>query len=429
MQYKLIKILSYFLFSNLLAYALLLITPIVPLESNFLFLSVLNLVFILCVLFFSVFGYKSILLFCNSSNLGIPMTKSQLRFNVILTSFGSVSGFLLIFYDRVFIRGINYSEGLRGARYQWLASEGGSFYSVLGNLLIPFSYLCIFILLIHHRSLTRFNVFILSVSAIIGVGGHAALNGGRSNILLAVIMVFCILLVREQRTYITKKKSIFGVFVCLFLIISVVAFSINVTNSSAEMGGVSIGELMVLGVDSLYGKVDESSILFLQEAPDFYYFMIYAIAYLFHGQWTAQYSYSLPIRDGSYALYPFSVILERIGILDETLEVGKFSDTGAFISLPGAFYYDFGFAGVVIMASLLGLMLGVASFWVIRGRYVGGVKMAFIIYTLYLALLSPVMPAYGFAYLNFIVYAFVVAGVVNLFVFNRKCNWLKALDR
>src|SRR5690606_20489544 len=99
----------------------------------------------------------------------------------------------------------NYSLGLRHARYQWLNSTGGSLPSVIGNLLIPFGYVSIFLLIIHYSKLSKISRFLLLTSAIISVFGHSALNGGRSNILLALILAIIAIIVKNK-----GKKKVFS---------------------------------------------------------------------------------------------------------------------------------------------------------------------------------------------------------------------------
>jgi len=406
----------------MLAYFSLIIIPAKSIEPNIEFLVLLNSLFISLVLIFTVFVYAGYPKRKNKELIRCPMSFKQLIMNIRIVSIGSIIGFILLFYDRVFIRGIRYSQGLRHARYQWINSSGGSFTSVIGNLLIPFGYICIFFLIIHYNNLSKKNKFILLFSSIVSVFGHAALNGGRSNVLLAIVLGII--------TFTIKNDVNLSIFTIKFrsikkapLVAIVVAYVSAVTFSSAAMGNVNMKTLTHLGINSLYGQV-YGYFDFIGKISDYLYLIVYCVAYLYHGQWTAQVAYSLPTREGSYVFSPFWFVFNKLGISSGPFEQGYFAETGAFISLPGAFYYDFGFLGVIILSSLLGVMLGITLILINYSRTIGGIKLAFIMFVLFIVVLSPVVPAYGLMYSNFIFFAFVVLEIINRFIYKKKTNWL-----
>jgi hypothetical protein len=199
-----------------------------------------------------------------------------------------------------------------------------------------------------------------------------------------------------------------------------------ITNSSAKLGGVSSETLTYLGVNELYGKTTDN-FTNLGEFSDSLYNLVYAGSYLYHGQWTAQFAYSLSEsqRIGNYTLYPFSIILSKLNLISSSLDPGYFSTSGAFISLPGSFYYDAGAIGVFLFSCLLGISLGIVLIIINYGKNIDGLKLAFIVYILYIVQLSPIMAAYGFSYLNFIVFSFIILALINRIVFRRKSNWLE----
>jgi oligosaccharide repeat unit polymerase len=393
--------------------------------SNIPFLVLLNSTFVFLVLLFSI-GFYSAFRDKRSSKLrDNNMKLKQLKFNIRFVSFSAIFGFLLIAFDRVFIRGINYSLGLRSARYQWLNSTGGSPISVIGNLLIPYGFICIFFLIIHSESVTKRERKLLFFSAITGIVGHAALNGGRSNILLAIIMVIISIGLRGKNSNIwfkIKPKNIKKIIIIAFAVFYVA----GITYSSAVMNNMSIGELTRLGIHQLYGT-EAHYFDTIGSISQVLYFIVYFLAYLYHGQWTAQVAYSLPIREGNYTFYTYGIILDKLGIIEEPFTQGYFARTGAFISLPGAFYYDYGFLGVIILSSLIGCLVGLALIFVNKASIIGGTKLAFVYYVLFLAYLSPMLPAHGLMYLNFIVFSFVVLDIINKLLFKKRTNWLNEI--
>lgn len=338
----------------------------------------------------------------------------QLKFNVLFSSVGSLSGFLLIFYDRVFIRGIDYSLGLRLARYQWLASPGGSIFGITGNLLIPLAYFSLFLFTSYQHRISKRYKFLLILSVIFGILGHAVLNGGRSNILIALFVWIAIYMFVKKPSHYSQKINL----TYFFFAITSAFFLVYMTNSSATMAGISMKNLSKLGVESLFGKVDDD---YNGYDSNIIYFIYYVVAYLFHGNWTAEISYSLVNTPGNYTFFPLVNILNMLGAGLE-VEPNAFAESGAFISLPGAFFYDYGFLGVLFFSSILGVGLG-SSLYSISYRRMDPVNIAFCLYFVVLFLMAPILPAYGLMCFNFVIYIFVTMGIVNMLLFGTRIDW------
>lgn len=419
------KIFKIFILSHILAYTSLLVIPARAKEPNIEFLFLINSLFLILVVVSSLILYlsypKSYLQ--DISNIK-AMSQEQLYFNIKITSYGSVIGFLLMLYDRVFIRGIDYTKGLRLARYTWLHSTGGSYPSIIGNLLVPLGYLCIFFFIVHQNTIHKKYKRLLLISAITSIVGHAALNGGRSNLLIAAVFA----LISYTLKYQVKGKKLILInpkIVKLLPIVSIgFVYVALITFSSASMGNVDMKTLSYLGIESLYGQVTDwfGKVDIIGELA---YLIIYFIAYLYHGQWTAQFAYSLTTREGNYTFYSISIILERLGIINEPFKQGYFSETGAFISLPGAFYYDFGYFGLIISSIIVGLLFAVALIFINRNKFISGTKLGYIYFMLFLVFMSPILPAYGLMYLNFIIFSFIAIDILNYLKFKQKSNWLK----
>ncbi|GGX84052.1 hypothetical protein GCM10011290_09650 [Vogesella alkaliphila] len=345
--------------------------------------------------------------------------------NFKLAAYGSLSGILMMSYDRVFIRGIDYTQGLRASRYEWLDTTGGSLSSILGNLLVHLAYYGIFLCVAHGYKVTKNMRYFVMLSSLVGIFGHAALNGGRSNILLAIVIFIIARVVRRAPKEIESrivKRSRWAWLSGLIILVIAVRYVAYIIQSSADIGGVDLKTITYLGIDMLYGK-ETDFFHKIGGVNESLYFPIYALAYLYHGNWTSQIAFAISQRPGSYVFFPISVILNNMGILDKPLEPGYFSDVGAFISLPGAFFYDFSWVGVVVLSTLLGFLVGLSILFAGAGR-VGSIKMAVILYALYMTILAPIVPGYGFAYLNFIVFAFVMADFFNSIIYGRRTCFL-----
>lgn len=415
------KIILVFLLSNFFSMVALLILPAKAQQQNIEFLLILNLSFIFLICFISILTYKLISPRTSSNfyqnDRPYAIRDKFLITNVKILILFPILGFIFMFIDRVFIRGIDYSQGLRVARYDWLETTGGSFFGVVGNLLIPMSYVGIFVFIMYFQRIKGYK-FWLMIAVLIGVFGHAALNGGRSNLLLALVMVIIAFILKQDKPFKYKLLSLKSVG---FLSIGLGAFYYiaYIIESSASMGGATLAELVPLGVSALYGLPDSE--FFSEEHSYLVYIFTYVLSYLYHGQWTAQITSFLAEREGFYFLTSLpTVMMDKYGLLDLQLDQKAFAETGAFISFPGAMYYDFGWFGVFFISSVLGCVLGLVMVFLKSKKPIGAFRIVVILFVLYTLILSPILPAYGLSYLMFILFSFVLLSMFNALIFRRR---------
>lgn len=325
-------------------------------------------------------------------------------------------------YDRIYLRGIDYSSGLRAARYTWLDTTGGSFFGISGNLLVSFSYLGILFLVLYNRHISFYKKWLLIFGILFGVLGHAILNGGRSNLLLAFVMLLIAFLLKNNHKSINNKNIInFNNFIYFTIFIFLIIYIFYIIQSSANLGNSDLKNLFELGVSAMYGEVNKD--FHAKDYSNLYILIVYSLAYLYHGQWTAQVSSTLTNLDGNYTFSSaITYMLEKYRIITPLGEK-YFSDTGAFISLPGAFYYDYGYLGVVLLSILLGIMLGIV-FIFLNSSKIGTFKMMYIIFVLYVIFMSPILPAYGLSYFNFIILSFILLYLVNIIFYKSRIIYI-----
>lgn len=401
------KLYSLFLLVNFLVPVIVILIPVKAQVENYAFLAFINLSFCSLVLLLSLIVEKF-----KVRKVDAILTIQQIRNirrNIFLCCFGSIFGLAMVAYDRVYVRGIDYMQGLRAARYEWLASDGGSLVSMAGNLLIPFSYVGLFLVVINSKFFTSKAFLFYVFLALLVIFGHAALNGGRSNILLGLLVMVLAFLLRPGR--INYKAVIKALLLIVLLSVPAFFYVAEIIKSSASMGGVDLSTLLSRAITGLQGRFVEGYVV--QERSQLELLLLYIISYLSHGQWTAQVIGDLSSMPGSYFLYPFSVILARLSLLSEPLQPGIFSDVGAFVSLPAAIYYDFGFLGLFAVSSFIGGMFGLTLAFLKDRSRMSGWKLGLFVYFGFIVLLSPIIPAYGFSYLNFIVFSFFVVGLLN----------------
>lgn len=406
-----------FITSNIIAWIAIGVIPAEAARSDIVFCCLLNLLFVSFVLIFSVGTYVAYPF--KQKTPRVPISDVILRKNIKVVVIFPILGFLFMAYDRLMLRGIDYTKGVRHARYQWFASEGGHFPGIIGNLMVPFAYIAVFFLISYYTRLSRLWKLLLVVSILFGIFGHAVLNGGRSNVLLGFVMAIIAWVFKSNTgvSAIGTRMKLSTKIVALLMVVWGFYYVSYIIYSSAALGNVQMYDLVQLGTDSLYGKIDQG--FYQQKKSEFLYLVIYILTYMYHGQWTAQISHSVMTREGSYL---FPQMLAEMGLLSPPNGVKYFP--GVFISLPGAFYYDFGFLGVIGLSSLLGIMLGFVFIILSYSHRVGGLKMAYIVGVVYLVILSPILPAYGFSYYYYILYSFIALWFINSCYIRRKVNYI-----
>lgn len=353
------------------------------------------------------------------SKKGIPV--KIINKSIFLFSGLSVCGVILILYDRIFIRGIDYSQGLRNARYQWLNSQGGSLISIAGNLLVPLSYCALFFSIYHWEDLKKSPRL---TGALIGLEiptTQALINGGRSNILIAAFFVLATLVCRRTTgkrlfphskemwllgvgTMIVMFAAVFGVFLSS-------ASSMGLKNYTAalvEMNGGKVSNEYLNGNDNI-----------LQDIV-----MLFS-SYLFHGQWRFEQIVNIPFSErlGDDILLPFMVMLKRFHLYSGEA-VNPPMIAGNFLNVPGGFYYDFDLIGVLFGSLFLGTMLGLAISFLKRGASMGGLRVSFVISSLMIVFSTPICNMFGFAYFVFVIYA-LIAGDAAIRLLWGRYSWMK----
>lgn len=422
-------ILNTFVYSYLLCYLILIVIPADAIKPNKGFNFLLNMVFLILIIctsitIYKVFPRKKIKSTSNLSEKKMPYKK--LIFIIKVSSISSILGLILVFYDRVFIREINYMLGLRAARYQWMDSAqmgmGGSLQSTIGNLLIPLAYISILVAFIHYEDISKPNRNLAFFSGIFVAFGHAALNGGRSNIFILIILLLTISVLRKSvnKSYFPKRNKMFAKGILLFLI--AIIFTLQISASSSKMSNINFETQARLGISALHGKTN-NRFEKIGLISDYEYLFVLLLAYLGHGQWVAQETLYLDNRYGEFTFVGYKQILYQLGILNFPPVPNYFSESGTFISLPGVLFYDFGFSGVIMASIFIGLLLGVVLLLLSVRCVINGTKMAFIIYVLVSLYLSPILPAHGFVYFNSVIVAFIYMDILTRFIFGNS-SWL-----
>lgn len=411
------KVLILFFLINFVSTITILLIPFNPIVGNYYEYILLNLIFVFILATAALFSYNRPLFikkrnfdFCDDTQLS----------NIVV--FLTIIGTILLCVDRLFIRGIDYSEGSRSARYQWISSDGGSIYSILGTLLAPCAYCVLYILIVKWKNSHIKKSIILFIVSSLSILTYSYLNGGRSNILLAIAVAIIAFIVGGHK-FTTLIKKLYVVLVLFFIVIILFVYAADMTSQSAEMGSWSIKELILEDVKNLNASPNQAYYND-RDSSDFIHQLYYFVIYLLHGQWNSMEAVSLAgeYSSGSFLLYPYQVMLQKVGLLSEP-SLSIFTEKGVYLSLPGAIFYDCGWFGLVSISAILGMITARLCQKATYSCNYSGFFCAIVVYFFSILFLSPVVPAYGFGLLDFICFGFVIVDIVGYIYTGKWINW------
>lgn len=392
---------------------------LLPIESRFsslLNITLVNMTFVLIASLSSILGRRipKIKLFSNKKLL----SKQKLHFIINFSVICSILGLCFVIYDRIFVRGIDYSLGLRNARYQWLSlGDIGSIWSKIGNLMIPFCYCALFLSIFHWERLPKIKRLI---GFFVGLGTQVTLsilNGGRSNILIAVMFVFVTCIIRKAQgknflpIFNLKTIIVLGI-IAVFLL----KYCISILYTFSDNNVTYLSK-------AAYSLGADISLEYIKNPNMVINTITHIFLYLFHGSfYTGAVLENMPFTvsiDQNISLRGLWSILDKLHLIDYDLQLPPFdSGSGAFIAVPGIFLYDYGYVGFVLASILVGIFLGL-TVKVIRQRKsnLGIIGLVFSITVLIHVFLSPVTMALGLGYFPFMIFAMIAMEIIAGFVY------------
>lgn len=390
----------------------LIVFPVTPRFSDIFSITLLNALFVFFVSTAAalwIHRAPKIILFPTRIK---PMNKEKMIFIWRFSFVSSLVGVIFVAIDRIFIRGIDYSQGVRSARYQWLSLEvTGSIFGKLGNLMIPFSYCLLFICIFHWESMsTKKRIFGIMIAFIVQIG-FAMLNGGRSNILMVIIFVLvcCIMRKGQGKSFFPplKMKFIFTTLGIYF----VFQYCISIFYAFADNSVYYLRQ----NIYYMGGRLEN---WYYECATPLMNSIINIFMYLFHGSFYAgAVICDVPTQvsiDQNISLRGLWNILGRLNLIDYQMQLPDFdSGAGAFVSVPGILLYDYGYIGFVLGSVFFGLMVGVATKEIINSKKkMGIIRLTFCFIVLIHIYLSPVTMALGLGYFTFMIFALVMMEII-----------------
>jgi hypothetical protein len=283
----------------------------------------------------------------------------------------SIVGLAALMYDKIFIQGIDYSEGLAVAREQWRVigeereGQASSIFSAMGYFLGSAYYVSAVLAVTQTRvvsararTITLFTCFCLLVA-------NSMLTGGRSSILLiAPIVVSAYGARRGATAYLRANKTQRRIVMVLALLAG--AYGVFVFYQRAAAGD----------LDALEYALDFLPFLGL-EADDWYRsslgsgpldalsaMLVLATAYVTHSFATVAAIIDAPLEDKTIIFKNIATLLYKLGLAD--YPQSDWFLAGKAPSVPGVLWHQFGTLGFVTGSMVLGFMSGLTKVWTVR---------------------------------------------------------------
>jgi uncharacterized membrane protein (UPF0136 family) len=328
-----------------------------------------------------------------------PLNVSELNRIVMMGVGLSAVGIALLVYVRLAVQGIDYSRGIAIARQLWRV-EGEERGGISSPLSIPgyglgfFFYASTFLGHLHWEHLKARTRRILVTGSLLFVAMHSILSGGRTVLLVLIISVMSTGLIRKLQ----RKKSFPGKFwrniiLGIFFLLASLSYVIYVFSERASANGIS-PEIYATGTLHALGATPTDSFRMISSFPEPFAAVanlgVIAGAYVTHSIGTVASVMEYQSHQGAATFIGVRELLTRLGAVPASDESWILS--GAFLSLPGAFWYDFGLVGVIVVGLLLGAALFMAR-QIVLGSIGGGITMAFAVAALTTAFLSPLILA------------------------------------
>lgn len=281
----------------------------------------------------------------------------------------SLIGLIFLLYDKVYIQGIVYSEGLAVAREQWreigLAREGeaSSVWSALGYLVGSCYYVALVVLCVQPKTFSNGErltfiglIFMLALA-------NSIITGGRSNFMLLCAFVFAAFGSRRGaglKSIVPERRHRF---IIKIIILTAFAYMVYVFFSRSQASGMSISlyvenflPYIGLEFDGWYVSLSQNE--WIAEVG---HTTILVVGYLTHSLATVAAIVDQPVEDKTILFGNFMDLFYKIGLTSKP-ETDWFL-AGRFPSVPGELFHQYGPIGFVLGSLVIGAVAFASSAW------------------------------------------------------------------
>ena len=366
-----------------------------------------------------------------------PLNRTELDHLVVAGLLASAVGVALLAYVRLAVQGIDYSQGLAVARELWRV-EGVEREGISSPLSIPayglgfFFLASTFVAHLHWEELGRWARGVAVAGALFFVAAHSILTGGRTVLLIQISSFLAAASIRrDQGKKAFPGKSWRTVLFTSVTLVATFAYALLIFSERAAANVGATAELYVQGAIEYMGASTTEAYMNIGTWPQplagVVQLAILLGAYLTHSAGTLASVMEYTAHHGITVFGAAWNLLARLNLA--TPGADDWALSGAFLSLPGAFWYQFGMSGVLAAAVATGLCLGMAARYARLSRG-GGISVGFAAGSLITAMTSPLIfgpdimafPFMILGYVGLAVYSRILFGARNWWIAGRLCQ-------
>jgi hypothetical protein len=284
----------------------------------------------------------------------------------------SMVGLTLLLYDKVYVQGIDYTDGIAVAREEWRRqglmrdNRASSIISALGYIFGSFYFVAATLTILEKEKIRSGSRIVILLISFMFLLMNSILTGGRSSILLFLAFLYAAtgiyrgIRLRDLIRRPSQRALLQGLLaVAIIYVVTVFYFRAD----AAGGGGI---EYYVLTFFPYLG---------LQADPWFEEFsrtsrwgglssvIAITLSYITHSFSTVAAIVDHGVEDKTIIFIHIAGLLSKVGLIEQPDSAWFLA--GRFPSVPGALWLQFGAAGFVIGSFFLGIIAALARIWVV----------------------------------------------------------------
>lgn len=350
----------------------------------------------------------------------------SLRANTTIKIFLSLAvlGLLMIIFDRIFIQGVSYSEGIANARKLWQETSSNrngvsSLFSVLGNILYPLTFMALSYSIIFYENIKESKRTIFYSICIIVI--FSLVIGGRTELLSLSFLMMSSFVVRKTiglPIFPRKFKLVF-----LYTAFSLLFFSTLIFYFRIDASGTSPHDYLYYLVIRHMGEPNG-----LKENLTTIEASLYSLTvYISHVKWIfVDITLNPEHNFGNSFFNQTAALIQSRGGIDLTAINYHIEWThhGRWIPFIGSVYHDFGFLGVILFCTINSIVIFLSLYTLLKLRKFKENMQIYIIGLLVIVITfitsSPFSNIFTVVSFNYLFFTTIVIGFIINFIKSTK---------
>lgn len=336
----------------------------------------------------------------------------------------SIIGFIFLTYDKVYIQGIDFSEGIAVAREEWRRvgeereGQASSIFSVMGYLMGSGYFVAAVLAVTQVRVLSAQKRVWVLIGSFILLMVNSAITGGRSNVLLMAVFILGALAARGGLnlrklfdTQAQRRTVIVAAGLALVYTLFIFYQRAQASDVSALEYAIDFLPFLGLAADDWYKSLMEGS-----SASSLSAILVLAVSYVTHSFATVASLIDAPTEDKTIIFLHIREILYKFGPFNPP--DGDWLLAGRFPSFPGALWHQYGAIGFVLGSLLLGVISAISNAWTAR-QPTRLLPLGMFVMVYGVLLLTPALFAADFLSFPFVAAAFVLISLLDRYLRSR----------